>query len=137
MNITREEKKNEALSRMVKMGYWKMAKEEFRRKNKIFVNEPPYGAVFDLEPELAEMVKAFEEEHNALVYMVVRAKCVFGLCDSLLFVSDRPDEWDLDNDDLRYHVAMSYTINHDDPDCSEFGSIGWKLGAGAGIVRVA
>jgi len=137
MNISREEKKVEALNRMVKMGYWGRAKEAFRRNGKVFVNEPPYGAVYDMEPELEEQVKDFEEKHSALVYMVLRVNCEFGMCDSLLYVSDYKDEWEMDNDDLSYGYAMSYTINHDAPDCSEFGSIGFRRGAGAGMMRVA
>ena len=137
MNVSREQKKEEALKRMKKIRYWAQAKEAFRRSNRVFVNEPPFGAVYDLEPELAEMVKNFEEEHNALVYMVVRAFTDFGKMDSLLFVSDYPEEWEMDDEDLSDGIAMTYTVNYDMPDCSEFGSIGFRLGAGAGLVRVA
>ena len=137
MNVSRELKKEEAIKRMEKMHYWKQAKEAFRRKNKIFVNEPPFGAVYDPEPELAKTIKEFEEEHNALVYMVVRAFTTFGKMDSLLYVSDYEEEWEMDNEDLRYGYVMTYTINYDAPDCSEFGSIGIRLGSGAGLVRVA
>ena len=137
MNVSRELKKEEAIKRMEKMHYWKQAKEAFRRKNKIFVNEPPFGAVYDPEPELAKTIKEFEEEHNALVYMVVRAFTTFGKMDSLLYVSDYEEEWEMDNEDLRYGYVMTYTINFDAPDCSEFGSIGIRLGSGAGLVRVA
>lgn len=137
MNVSREEKKVEALNRMKKIGYFGLAKEKFRRSDMIFVNEPPFGAVFDLEPELEKIVKEFEEEHNALVYMVLRLKTEFGLMDSLIYVSDYPEEWEYDNDDLKHGIMMSYTINYDAPDCSEFGSIGFRRGAGAGMVRVA
>ena len=137
MNIARGEKKVEALERMKKLGYWGQAREAFRRRDKVFVNEPPFGAVYDLSDEEAKSVKEFEEKYNALVYMVIRTPMTFGLCDSYLYVSDYKDEWDMDNADLGYGVAMSYTVNHDAPECSEFGSIGIRLGAGAGIVRVA
>jgi hypothetical protein len=137
MNISREEKKVEAIRRMEKVGYWKRAKEAFRRQNKVFVNEPPVGAVYDLEPDLADKVREFEEEYDALVYMVVRSFMWFGVCDSLLYVSDHEEEWDQDMDDLRNGYAFTYTINKDAPDCSEFGTIGIRLGAGAGLVRVA
>lgn len=137
MNVTREEKKVEALSRMKKIGYFGKAREAFHRSNKIFVNEAPFGAVYDLSPELEEEVKEFEKEHNALVYMVIHAATTFGEMDSLIYVSDHPEEWELDNEDLRYGIMMSYTINRDAPDCSEFGSIGVRRGAGAGMVRGA
>ena len=137
MNVSRELKKEEAIKRMQKIKYFGRAKEAFRRSGTVFVNEPPWGAVYDMEPELAERVKAFEEEHNALVYMVVRAMTSFGLMDSLLYVSDYEEEWEMDNDDLRHGYAMTYTINYDAEDCSEFGSIGFRMGSGAGMVRVA
>ena len=137
MKVTREEKKVEALSRMRKVGYWGQAREAFRRSNRVLVNEPPFGGVYDPEPELAETIKKFEEEHDALVYAVVRAFTSFGKMDSLLYVSDCPEEWDMDNEDLGDGIVMSYTINYDMPDCSEFGSIGFRMGSGAGYLRTA
>ena len=137
MMVSREEKKVEALNRMKKWGYWGRAKEAFRKSNKVFVNEPPFGAVYDPEPYLAEDIKKFEDENNALVYMVVRAFTQFGVMDSFLYVSDYPEEWDMDNEDIGQGIAMTYTINRDMPDCSEFGSIGVRLGSGAGLIRVA
>ena len=137
MNITREEKKTEALRRMEKFGYWGRAREAFRRSNKVFVNEPPFGAVYDPEPELAERIKEFEEKNNALVYAVARAFTSFGKMDSLLFVSDYKEEWEMDDEDIGNGIVMTYTINYDWPDCSEFGSIGVRRGSGAGYVRVA
>lgn len=137
MKISRELKKEEALRRMAQMKYWGRAKEAFRRSNKVLVNEPPFGAVYDPEPELLETIEKFEAEHDALVYMVVRSFTSFGTMDSLLYVGDDEEEWELDRQDLDDKMVFTYTINYDDPDCSEFGSIGFKLGAGAGLVRVA
>lgn len=137
MNISREEKKAEALARMKKIGYWGRAREAFRKSNKVFINEPPFGAVYDPNEKEAADIKEFEEKYNALVYAVVRTPMVFGLCDSYLYVSDSEEEWDMDNEDLSSGYAMTYTVNHDAPECSEFGSIGFRLGAGAGLVRTA
>lgn len=137
MNVSREEKKAEAILRMKELGYWGRAREAFRKSNKVFVNEPPFGAVYDPEPDLADRIKEFEKENNALVYMVVRAFTKFGQMDSLLYVSDYPEEWEMDHDDIKDKIVMTYTINYDMPDCSEFGSIGFRLGSGAGLIRVA
>ena len=137
MKVSIEEKRAEALKRMEMMGYWGRAREAFRKSKKIFVNEPPFGAVYDPEPEVAEAVKKFEDEHNVLVYMIVRAFTDFGKMDSYLFVADDKDEWDYDRDDIRNKIVFTYTVNYDAPDCSEFGSIAFRLGAGAGLVRVA
>ena len=137
MNITREEKKVEALERMKKFGYWGCAREAFRKQNKVFVNEPPFGAVYDLNEKEKAEVEAFEKEYNALVYIVIRTPMWFGLCDSYLYVSDYKEEWEMDNDDIKHGYAMAYVVNHDAPECSEFGTIGVKLASGAGLVRVA
>ena len=137
MKVSIEEKKAEALERMKMMGYWGQAREAFRKRNAVFVNEPPFGAVYDLDPQMKEDVKKFEQEHNALVYMVVRAFTVFGVLDSYLYVSDEKEEWDMDRADIAEGLVFTYTVNNDAPDCSEFGSIGYRLGAGAGLVRVS
>lgn len=137
MKVSMEQKKVEALERMKKVGYWGNAREVFRRSGKVLVNEPPFGAVYEMEPELEETVKKFEAEHNALVYAVVRSFTSFGKMDSLLYVGDDEEEWEYDRADLDDKIAFSYTINYDMPDCSEFGSIGFQMGAGAGYVRVA
>ena len=132
-----EEKKAEALERMRLLGYWGRAKEAFRRGNKVFVNEPPFGAVYDLEPDLAAAVKEFERKNNALVYMVVRSVAEFGRMDSYLYIGDDETEWKYEKQDIRDGIVFTYTVNYDAPDCSEFGSIMVRLGAGAGLVRVA
>jgi hypothetical protein len=137
MNVSREEKKNEAIRRMKKMKYWGRAREAFRRQNKVFVSEPPFGAVYDPEPDVAEQIKEFEEQNNALVYMVVRAFTCFGVMDSFVYVSDYPEEWEMDDEDIENGIVMTYTINKDAPECSEFGSIGFRMGSGAGMIRGA
>lgn len=135
MNITREEKKVEALERMKKFGYWGPAREAFRRQDKVFVNEPPSGAVYDLNEREKAEVEAFEKQYNALVYIVIRTPMWFGLCDSYLYVSDYKEEWEMDNDDIEHGYVMAYVLNHDAPECSEFGTICVKLASGAGLVR--
>ena len=137
MKVSVEEKKAEALERMKMFGYWGNAREVFRRSDKVLVNEPPFGAVYEMEDDVAKSVEEFEKEHNALVYMVVRAFAEFGVCDSYLYVSDDKDEWEYDREDIQNGCPFTYTVNKDAPECSEFGSIGVKLGAGAGLVRVA
>ena len=81
------------------------------------------------------MVDAFENEWNALVYLVVRTNTNLGTMDSIFYVSDHKDEWPMDNDDLAENYACVYVVNHDMPDCSEFGTIAWK-NVNGGILRV-
>ena len=133
--ITREMKKEEAIKRMKALGIINDAIEQFKNDDIVMVTEPPLGGLYWLTNEEKEMVREFEEEHDVLVYMVVRAFTQFGKMDSLLYVSDWQEEWKYENEDLKDGYAMSYTINHDMPDCSEFGSIAVKPMFG-GLIRI-
>ena len=133
--ITREMKKEEAIKRMKALGIIDDAIKQFKNDDVVMVTEPPLGGLYWCSDEEKEMVRKFDEEHNALVYMVVRAFTQFGKMDSLLYVSDWQEEWEYENEDLRDGYAMSYTINHDMPDCSEFGSIAVKPMFG-GLIRI-
>ena len=62
MNVSMEEKKLEAICRMKKLHIWSQAIKEFEKHGLVLVTEPPIGAVYELEPELREEVKKFEEE---------------------------------------------------------------------------
>lgn len=135
MNITREMKKAEAIKRMKALGIIDGAISQFKNEDIVMVSEPPLGGLYWLNDEEKEMVRKFEEKNDALVYMVVRAFTQFGKMDSLLFISDYEDEWEMDNEDLKDGYVMTYTVNHDMPDCSEFGSIAIRS-AGGGILRV-
>ena len=136
MNVSREEKKAEAIKRMRKLGIWNQAIREFEDHDIVLVTEPPIGAVYTLEDELKDRVAEFEEQHNALVYIVVRAFTEFGKMDSLVFVSDYPEEWDMDNEDLDDGYVLTYTINYDMPDCSEIGSIIVRKTVAGGLERI-
>lgn len=137
MNISRAEKKAEAISRMKMLGYYGPAKEKFRRSNKVLVNEPPFGGVYDPEDSVQAAIEEFENKTNGLVYLVCRVAMEFGIFDSFLYVSDNAEEWEDDRLDLRHGEAFTYTVNKDDTQDGEFGYIGIKRGLGAGIVRVA
>lgn len=136
MKVSIEEKKQEAIRRMKKIRLWSAVVQNFKKNNLVFVTEPPMGAVYTLEPELKEEVEKFEKENDALVYIVVRSFTNFGKMDSLLFVSDYPEEWEFDNQDLEDRIAMTYTINWDMPYCSEMGSIAFRNTPAGGLERV-
>lgn len=135
MNISREEKKIEAIKRMKELDIFEDAIKQFQDDDVVMVSEPPAGALYWLDDEQKVMVAEFEEKYNALVYIVIRAYTNFGKCDSMLYVSDYQEEWEMDNDDVIDGYAMTYTVNHDAPECSEFGSIAIKKRFG-GLIRV-
>ena len=135
MKISREIKKEEAIKRMKAMNIYSDAIKQFKNADIVMVSEPPLGGLFWLNDEEKEMVSKFEQENNALVYLVVRSFTNLGTMDNIFYVSDYQDEWEMDNADLNENYACVYVINHDMPDCSEFGTIAWKNVSG-GILRV-
>ena len=136
MNISIEEKKAEAIRRMKMLGIFPETIKQFDA-GYVSRSEPPFGAYYWVEGEELEALRKFEEEHDYLVYMVVRSYTSIGMMDSYLFVGDDVEEWELDRDDLKDGYAFSYTVNHNAPDCSEFGTIGIKLSVAAGLVRTS
>ena len=135
MNVSREIKKVEAIKRMKAMNIYSDAIKQFKNADIVMVSEPPLGGLFWLNDEEKEMVSKFEQENNALVYLVVRSFTNLGIMDNIFYVSDYQDEWFMDNADLNENYACVYVINYDMPDCSEFGTIAWKS-VGGGVLRV-
>lgn len=135
MKVSREKKKEEAIKRLKALDIIDDAINQFKEDDIVMVSEPPMGGLYWLEDEEKEMVRKFEEENNALVYMVVRAFTQFGKMDSLLFVSDYDEEWEMDMEDIADGYVLSYTKNYDMPDCSEMGSIAVKKMFG-GLLRI-
>lgn len=133
MKITREMKKEEAIKRMKALDIINDAINQFKTDDIVMVSEY-MGALYWLNDEEKEMVRKFEDENDALVYMVVRSYTNFGKMDSLLFVSDYDEEWEMDHEGIKDGYVLSYTKNYDDPWCSEMGSIGVKPMFG-GLVR--
>lgn len=135
-NVSKAEKKAEAVKRMQALRIFPNAVRAFRG-GRVMVSEPPFGGLYELNEEEQKMVSGFEQENNALVYMVVRSNTEFGLLDSLLFVGDEKSEWAYENEDLKDGYVFAYVVNHDADWCSEFGTIQVKTTFGRGLVRVA
>lgn len=137
--ITKEAKKQEAIRRMKKLNYFGQSINAFRRSGYVMINEPPFGAHYYTHDDkrLQDAINEFEESHNALVYAVVRAFTNLGDTDTLLYVEDYAEEWAFFDEDVDYGTIMGYTINWDMPDCSEFGSIGFKHTIAGGLQRTA
>ena len=135
MNVSREDKKVEAIKRMRAMKIFPDAIKQFAEDDVVMVSEPPIGGLYWLNDEQKKMVQDFENEWNVLAYLVVRSFTNLGTMDSIFYVSDYEEEWCMDDADIKENYACVYVVNHDAPDCSEFGTITWKH-AGGGILRV-
>lgn len=135
MNVSREEKMEEAVARMKLLGIFPETIRQFQEDGMVSISEPPMGAFYWMEGEDLDRVRAFEEEWNALVYVAVRSYTPLGKMDCFLYVSDHRDEWSMDRDDIAQGQAVAYCFNHGMPDCSEIGSIGIVRTAAAGLER--
>lgn len=133
--ITREAKKAEAVARMKKIGIYPETIKQFENKGYISQSLPPLGACFWIEGEQLQRVKNFEDKYNALVYFVIHSYTNIGEMETYLYVSDYEEEWADDREDIENSQCLAYVYNHDMPDCSEFGSIGFQRTPAAGLRR--
>ncbi len=123
MNITREEKKIEAIKRMKSLGIFEPTIQLFAFEDFISISESPLGALYWANEQDLQLIRQFEEATNTLVYLVIRNFTGFGKLDSYLFVSDYYVEWERDRRLLKAGMPLCYVHNHDDPTCSEFSGI--------------
>lgn len=140
MGTTNDKKLDEAIRRMKKLKLMPSIINDFKRnRDLVQYSEPtPLGGILywiSNKPEWMEKVREFEKRNNALVYHAIHSYTGFGELLNLLFVSDDPEEWEMDNDDIEAGYVFSYVINFDEPMFSELGTIAVKPAAG-GLVRV-
>ncbi|MDO4952252.1 MAG: hypothetical protein Q4E34_00315 [Synergistaceae bacterium] len=137
-----EVQKREAIKRMRKLGIFKPAIELFDKEGKVMVSEYA-GILWGLDegsyPEIEKEVRKFEEEHDALVYMVIKTRFKFDESDtmimySFMYVSKHTEEWDMDLKDI--FAPCAYVHNETCPFYSEFGHIEIRQVNG-GLVRIA
>jgi hypothetical protein len=136
MEVSRIEKKKEAIKRMEVLDIYSETIRQFEKEGLVSYSEPPLGSNYWLTEEQRKIAKDFEEEYNALVYFVIRSYTNFGTLDSFLFVSKYENEWILDNNDIKEGYAYAYVYNYDVPEYSEIGLIGMQPRCG-GLVRIS
>ena len=125
MNITKEEKKQEALRRLhtlsVKFDLGPNL-EKYFSQDRLYYS---YGYSMDTihyDESYAESAKAFERAFQCLVYHAVEVETQFGKILSFLYVSDHREEWPIE--ELTGNRIMSYSyIIENGWDEGEFGDI--------------
>lgn len=135
MNVSRADKKKEAIKRMEVLDIFGETIRQFEDEGLISYSEPPMGTNFWLNDEQEKAVREFEKEYDALVYFGVRAYTEFGTLDAFLYVSDYEDEWEMDNGELKDGYVYAYVYNYDVPEFSEIGLIRVQPRFG-GLVRI-
>lgn len=129
------DKKKEAVKRMKKWGIFPQTIKDFEKEDLVSVSEPPFGACFWVNEDQKKRIKEFEEENNALVYHVIRSFTTFGELENYLYVSNYPEEWEMDNSDILENQQLCYVNNLTDPMFSELGTIGIEITPAAGLRR--
>lgn len=132
MKATREQQKVEAIDRMRRLGVIGDAIKQFQHDDMVMVSEQ--GILYWLDEDQQKMVKEFEDEYGALVFMVIHNHTEFGELLSMLYISRDKDVWEYDREDLKQGYAYAYVKNLDDETCSECGMIGVANRFG-GLVR--
>ena len=84
MNVTREEKKTEALARMKLWGIYAPIRKQFEKEDLVSESAPPLGACYWLDETQRKRVAEFEEKNNALVYHVIHSYTSLGEMESYL-----------------------------------------------------
>mgnify|MGYP006928618074 FL=1 len=140
MNVSKEIKKAEAINRMKALGLFAPCIKVFKR-DEVQLSEPTGGLYeFSSNAELTAKVKEFENEYNALVYHVIHTpvKIDGDVMDmyNFLYVSDYPEEYEMDNNDIKDGYPFVYVWNKTIDYFSEFGSIAVQ-GRFGGLVRVS
>lgn len=93
------------------------------KKQSVWMSSGPFGGLYEADEKLKNMIKDVETEHDIIVYHVVE-NMVYGMrCYSMLCVCKYPEEYEMNEEDLKDGYAFSYVLNVDAPDCSEFGTI--------------
>lgn len=135
--MTREQKINEAVARMEKLGIMTDTIKWFKQGK---ISQSIDGFMYWIDEQTENNLKAqideFEQKNNAVVYYVITTNTNFGLLYNLLFVGDDESEWEYENEDIADNYVFSYVINNDEPLFSEFGTIGVGQRFG-GLIRNA
>ncbi len=130
----RSKKQKEALARMEMLGIGSTIIRAFDRLDSSRIYDTEEHRYLPLDREEEKRVSAFEQENNALVYFIIRSYTSLGVMDNYLFVSDHPQEWEQDRQDIKNMEVMAYVYNRDDPELSEFGYIGVKKALNFGLI---
>ena len=138
--------KDEACKRLEMLNLHPTVLKEFKHADTVYYSERQKsffdGVLYWInnEDDYEQAIEEFEEDYHALVYHAQLTRLVYGTCLALLFVSQYPEEWEQERNDLKpdrdgIMHPYSYVCNLTDPNCSELGRIGIVRKNG-GISRV-
>lgn len=134
---TRAEMKAEAIKRLQQLNLGPEIIQQFKEHGEIYSCTGLSGLPVPADIYLKEQIRQLEAEYGFMVFLCIHAEMLYDSMDCLLIVSKYREEWEMETSDIEDGYAMTYTINHDHPECSEMGSIGFHHNKYGGIVRTA
>ena len=133
---TREMMEKEAIKLMRMLRLDDFVINNFARKGEVFMSSGAMGGIYDLDDKLKNAVKDIETEHEVRIFHIIENQ-VFGMhCYSMLCVCKYPEEYGMNEEDVKDGYVFSYVLNVDTPDCSEFGSIVVSPTIAGGLRRI-
>lgn len=134
MTDLKENMKQEAIARLISLNLHPKAINEFKDEGKL--NLSLKGFLYWLDESQLERVHQFEEETGCMVYHVIHNHMTIGEMLTFLYVSNNPEEWEMERNDLAIEIPIAYVVNLDHDICSEFGSVRIQKSFG-GLIRTA
>lgn len=137
-------KRQEAIKRMEIIGIDKEDIDLFKDNGTISIWERQNAVLkavhYDLEfysnETLKAKIKEFENQYEALVYMVQKTWTNFGELYAFFYVGDNVEAWEIARFDLKHESDLCYVWNKVNEELSGFGHIVFRKAMG-GIYRVA
>lgn len=129
-----KEMKSEAIKRMKEMGLFDGAIGDFEREDVVCISKNG-GFIYGLSEEEKELKNNFEKETGNLIYHMIHSKMAGFDMVSALIVSKYKEDWPMEQYDKNNGYVFTYTFNLDEPQFSEFGTIGVECRYG-GLVRI-
>lgn len=133
MTSLQKKQKAEAIKRLELMNICEDVRRRFEEKGDVMFSE--YVGYRVLSDEEKTEVRQFEREHDATVFLGIRLSTMYGTLDAFLFVGEYEEEWEMEREGVLDGYALSYCINRDYPECSEMGSIVFRVTKNGLIVR--
>lgn len=111
----KDELKEEALERLKILKLYKKVIPDFKNQDKVNKFDFVDGAIHSLNLDERNIIRKFEFDNNALVFLVLKTENLGKVVYDLLYVNEKIEYWDIEKSDLRNGYATAYTIN-DYPD---------------------
>jgi len=140
--LTRELQNEEAIARMEYLGLAPILIARLKDENTVWQSENPapgYTIMSMVSAETQKQINEFEEKFNAVVYHAIAGE--YDICGepmemvTLLYVSDSPEEWEMDREILQNGETVAYVINKTYPEFSEIGMVAVNPNFTGGLVR--